>query len=59
MIDTCFAMSEGFADFVAEIEEDLLIYNRKIVVKSIVMAELYRHMGSNDELLRAKATRSC
>lgn len=58
MIDTCFAMSEGFADFVAEIEEDLLIYNRKIVVKSIVMAELYRHMGSNDELLRAKATRA-
>ena len=31
---------------------------QRIVVKSVVLAELYRHMGSKDEKVRSKATRA-
>lgn len=56
MIDTCFAMREEFSQFIDNIEVELMARNKKIIVKSVVMAELYRHMGSSDESLRKKAT---
>lgn len=56
MIDTCFAMREEFSQFIDNIEVELMARNKKIIVKSVVMAELYRHMGSSDESLRTKAT---
>lgn len=56
MIDTCFAMRDEFSQFIDGIEVELMARNKKIIVKSVVMAELYRHMGSSDETLRAKAT---
>lgn len=58
MLDTCFAMSDGFPSFVDGIEEDLMVSNKKIVVKSVVMAELYRLMSSSDESVEARATRA-
>lgn len=58
MLDTCFAMDDGFPKFVEGIEVDLMANNKKIVVKSVVMAELYRHMASSDEEVRFKATRA-
>ena len=58
MMDTCFAMSDGFPSFVEGIEENLMVSNRKIVVKSVVMAELYRLMSSPDESIESRATRA-
>lgn len=58
MLDTCFAMNDGFPKFVEGIEVDLMASNKKIIVKSVVMAELYRHMGSSDEVVKSKATRA-
>ena len=58
MRDTCFAMSNGFQKFVEGIEVDLMANNKKIVVKSVVMAELYRHMGSSDNEVKENATRA-
>ncbi len=56
MLDTCFAMRDEFPNFIESIEVDLLSYDKKIKVKSVVMAELCRKMGSNDELVRKRAT---
>ena len=56
MIDTCFALRDEFTNFIDAIEVELLAHQKKIVVKNVVMAELYRHMGSSNEVLRAKAT---
>lgn len=58
MLDTCFAMSEGFTDFIDGIEEELLVRNKRIIVKCIVMAELYRLMGSKDQNVKERATRA-
>ena len=58
MIDTCFAMREEFPSFIDNIEVELMAYKRKITVKSVVLAELYRHMGASDTRLRNKATRA-
>ena len=58
MVDTCFAMSDAFEPFLDEIETDLMANGKKILVKSIVMAELYRKMGSSDEDAQRKATRA-
>lgn len=58
MIDTCFAMREEFPSFIDNIEVELMAYKRKITVKSVVLAELYRHMGAFDTRLRNKATRA-
>lgn len=58
MIDTCFAMRDEFPNFVEAAEFELLVRRKKIVVKSVVMAELYRHLNSEDEILRTKATRA-
>lgn len=58
MLDTCFAMNDGFPKFVEEIEVELMASNKKIVVKGVVMAELYRLIGSSDEVVRSKATRA-
>lgn len=56
MIDTCFAMRDEFSQFIDNIEVELMAHNKKIIVKSVVMAELYRHMGSSDDVVRTKAT---
>lgn len=56
MIDTCFAMRDEFSQFIDSIEVELMSRNKKIIVKNVVMAELYRHMGSSNEVLRNKAT---
>lgn len=56
MMDTCFAMRDEFSEFIDSIEVELMARKKKIVVKNVVMAELYRHIGSSDEKLRAKAT---
>lgn len=56
MIDTCFALRDEFSQFIDNIEIDLMAHKKKIVVKNVVIAELYRHMGSTDDALRSKAT---
>lgn len=56
MIDTCFALRDEFSQFIDNIEIDLMAHKKKIVVKNVVIAELYRHMGSTDDVLRSKAT---
>lgn len=56
MMDTCFAMRDEFSEFIDSIEVELMARKKKIVVKNVVMAEVYRHIGSSDEKLRAKAT---
>lgn len=56
MMDTCFAMRDEFSEFIDNIEVELMARKKKIVVKNVVMAELYRHIGSSDEKVRAKAT---
>ena len=58
IIDTCFAMSDAFPEFVDEIEMALLSHNKKIVVRYYVMAELHRLMGSEDDDKRSKSTRA-
>ncbi|MBE5834399.1 MAG: hypothetical protein E7309_07150 [Butyrivibrio sp.] len=57
-IDTCTSMSDGFPLFVDANEVDLMANNQKLIVKSVVMAELYRLMASNDEDKRSRATRA-
>ena len=58
MIDTCFAMRDEFPSFIDSIEIELMARKQRITVKSVVLAELYRHMGSEDAKLRSKATRA-
>lgn len=58
MIDTCFAMRDEFPSFIDSIEIELMARKQRITVKSVVLAELYRHMGSADAKLRSKATRA-
>lgn len=56
MIDTCFALRDEFSQFIDNIEIELMAHKKKIVVKNVVIAELDRHMGSTDDVLRSKAT---
>lgn len=58
MIDTCFAMRDEFPSFIDSIEVELMSRKQRIVVKNVVLAELYRHLGSLDEKTRSKATRA-
>ena len=58
MIDTCFAMRDEFPSFIDSIEIELMARKQRITVKSVVLAELYRHMGSADAKLRSKATKA-
>lgn len=57
-IDTCTSMSDGFPLFVDANEIGLMANDQKLIVKSVVMAELYRLMASDDDETRSRATRA-
>lgn len=56
MLDTCFAMRDEFLGFIDSIEIELMTRRKKIVVKSVVMAELFRLLGAEDKKICSKAT---
>lgn len=58
MLDTCFAMRDEFGQFIDNIEMELMVSKKKIIVKSVVMAELCRHMESPNQELSSKATKA-
>ncbi len=58
MLDTCFAMNDAFPIFVDEIETELLAYEKKIIVRYYVLAELFRKMRSDNKYTSERATRA-
>lgn len=58
MLDTCFAMNDAFSTFVDEIETELLVQGKKIIVRYYVLAELFRKMRSDNKHTSERATRA-